>query len=140
MSDDIRPGTAIRQIAPAELAPGPGYSHVISVDAPGRLVAVSGQVALDATGALVGPADLAAQTRQVFTNLAAALTAAGAGWEHVIKLGYYLVDARDVATVRTVRDEFLPAGVTPASTLVQVAALFRDDLLIEIEALAAVPA
>jgi enamine deaminase RidA (YjgF/YER057c/UK114 family) len=136
---ETRPGTDIRQIAPEGLAPGPGYSHVISVDAPGRLVVISGQVPLDASGALVGPGDLAAQTRQVFTNLAAALRAAGAGWEHVVKLGYFVRDAAQVATVRAVRDEFLPAGTAPASTLVQVSALFRDDLLIEVEALAAVP-
>ncbi|MBG6089699.1 RidA family protein [Actinomadura viridis] len=141
MSDDVtRPGTAIRQVSPPALAPGPGYSHVICVDAPGRLVVISGQVPLDAGGALVGPGDLAAQTRQVFTNLRAALEAAGAGWEHLVKLGYFVRDARQVATVRAVRDEFLPAGIAPASTLVEVSALFRDDLLIEIEALAAVPA
>ncbi|GAA4062921.1 MULTISPECIES: RidA family protein [Actinomadura] len=137
-SGETVPG--VRAINPPELAPGPGYSHVISVDTPGRLVVISGQIALDADGALVGPGDLRAQTRQVFTNLHTALTAAGADWRHVIKLGYFVRDASQVIAVRQVRDEFLPPGVAPASTLVEVARLFRDDLLIEVEALAVVPA
>ncbi|MFI7613475.1 RidA family protein [Nonomuraea terrae] len=136
MSD---PRRSPRQITPPGLAPGPGYSHVISVDVPGRLVVVSGQIALDAAGELVGAGDLRAQTRQVFANLHAALSAAGAGWEHVVKLGYYLRDASQVAVVREVRDQTLPAGIAPASTLVEVSRLVRDDLLVEIEALAVVP-
>ncbi|GAA4144071.1 RidA family protein [Actinomadura keratinilytica] len=129
----------VRAINPSELAAGPGYSHVISVDTPGRLVVISGQIALDADGALVGPGDLRAQTRQVFTNLHTALTAAGADWRNVIKLGYFVRDASQVTVVREVRDQMLPPGIAPASTLVEVSRLFRDDLLIEVEALAVVP-
>ena len=138
MSSDPRSG--IRQVEAPGLAPGPGYSHVISVDVPGRLVVVSGQVALDSAGNLVGPGDLEAQTRQVFGNLEAALTAAGATWEHVIRLGYFLRDAGGVGVVRSVRAEFVPEGVEPAASLVEVSRLVRDDLLIEVEALAVVPA
>ncbi|WP_067472611.1 RidA family protein [Actinomadura hibisca] len=139
MNEAQRDGTDIRQITPPDLAPGPGYSHVVSVEVPGRLVVVSGQIALDAGGALVGPGDLRAQTQQVFANLQAALTAAGAGWEHVVKLGYFMLDADQVTVVREVRDQYLPDGVAPASTLIQVARLFRADLLVEIEAMAVVP-
>ncbi|MGI5169603.1 RidA family protein [Spirillospora sp. CA-253888] len=139
MNSELRNGTDIRQIDPPELPQGPGYSHTVSVEVPGRLVAVSGQIALDRDGTLVGPGDLRAQTHQVFANLQAALAAAGAGWEHVVKLSYYLLDADQVAIVREVRDRFLPEGVAPASTLVQVSRLVRDDLLVEIEAMAVVP-
>ena len=69
-----------------------GYTHVVEVTA-GRPVYIAGQVALDPTGALVGPGDIRAQTRQVFDNLRAALQAVGAGFEQVVKLTYYLVDA-----------------------------------------------
>ncbi|MFB4310227.1 RidA family protein [Actinomadura sp. GTD37] len=138
MSSEPHPG--IRRIDAPGLAPGPGYSHVISVDVPGRLVVVSGQIALDGAGNLVGPGDLEAQTRQVFGNLEAALTAAGAGWEHVVRLGYFLRDASGVGVVRAVRAEFVPAGVSPAASLIEVSRLVRDDLLIEVEALAVVPA
>lgn len=137
---DSTTGDAIRRFDPPGLAPGNGFSHVVTADLPARLVVISGQVALDAEGRLVGAGDLAAQTRQVFANLAAALAGVPAGWEHVIKLGFFLRDARHLAVVRAVRDEVLPPGPPPASTLVEVSGLFRDDLLIEIEALAAVPA
>ncbi|WP_433155039.1 RidA family protein [Actinomadura nitritigenes] len=140
MSEQQRPsGGAVRQINAPGLAPGPGYSHVVSVDVPGRLVVVSGQIAVDGEGNLVGPGDLEAQTRQVFTNLEAALAAAGARWEHVIRLGYFLLDAGAVGVVRAVRTQMLPDGVDPAASLIQVSGLVRDDLLIEVEALAVVP-
>jgi enamine deaminase RidA (YjgF/YER057c/UK114 family) len=60
-----------------------GYTHVVEVTA-GRLVYIAGQVALDRTGALVGPGDIGAQARQVFDNLQAALQAVGAGFEQVV--------------------------------------------------------
>ncbi|SFO75584.1 MULTISPECIES: RidA family protein [Actinomadura] len=137
---DHDPRTGIRQIDAPGLVPGPGYSHAVSVDVPGRLVVLSGQIALDAAGNLVGPGDLEAQTRQVFANLEAALTAAGARWEHVVRLGYFLRDAGGVGVVRAVRAEFVPEGVSPAASLVEVSRLVRDDLLVEIEAMAVVPA
>lgn len=118
---------------------GPGYSHAVTADGPGRLVIVSGQVPLNVDGEIVGAGDLRAQTRQVFANLGAALAAAGASWEHVVKLGYFMRDASQVGIVRAVREEALPAGIEPAATLVEVSRLVRDDLLIEIEALAVVP-
>ncbi|GGU02342.1 RidA family protein [Actinomadura citrea] len=137
-SDEPRP--AHRQIDAPGLAPGPGYSHAVSVDVPGRLVVISGQIPLDPAGNLVGPGDLEAQTRQVFANLEAALTAAGARWEHVVRLGYFLRDAGGAPVVRAVRAEFVPEKVAPAASLVEVSRLVRDDLLVEIEALAVVPA
>ncbi|WP_218005164.1 RidA family protein [Actinomadura macra] len=135
-----RAGTGIREINAPTVPPGPGYSHAVCIDLPGRLIVLSGQIALDAAGNLVGPGDLEAQTRQVFTNLHAALTAAGAGWEHLVRLGYFLRDARQVGIVRAVRTQMLPAGLSPAASLIEVPRLVRDDLLVEIEAMAVVPA
>src|SRR5215218_2817410 len=68
-----------------------GYTHVVEVTA-GRPVYIAGQVALDPTGALVGPGDIRAQPRRVFDNLKAALQGVGAGLEQVVNLTYYLVD------------------------------------------------
>ncbi|HEX6351272.1 MAG TPA: RidA family protein, partial [Candidatus Dormibacteraeota bacterium] len=102
--------------APPGLAPGPGYSHVVTGS--GRLVYVSGQVALDEQGNLVGGADIAAQTEQVFSNLRRALEAAGASFDQVVKLNYYLADIGGLAAVRGVRDRYLGAE-RPASTLVE---------------------
>jgi enamine deaminase RidA (YjgF/YER057c/UK114 family) len=114
-----------------------GYTHVVEVTA-GRPVYIAGQVALDPTGALVGPGDLRAQARQVFDNLQAALQAVGAAFEQVVKLNYYLVDATQLPVVREVRDQYVNTQQPPASTAVEVRRLVRDDLLIEVEAVAVI--
>jgi enamine deaminase RidA (YjgF/YER057c/UK114 family) len=114
-----------------------GYTHVVEVTA-GRPVYIAGQVALDQTGALVGPGDIRAQARQVFDNLQSALDAVGASFDQVVKLNYYLVDATQLPAVREVRDEYVNPRQPPASTAVEVRRLVRDDLLIEVEAVAAI--
>ncbi|MGI5338573.1 RidA family protein [Streptomyces sp. CA-181903] len=121
---------------PDGVAPARGYSHVVT--ATGRLVAVSGQVALDEDGHVVGEGDIRAQTRQVFGNLRRCLKAAGASFDDVVKLTYFVTDVADLPVIREVRDEFVDAGRLPASSAVQVVALFRPDLLIEVEAFAVV--
>lgn len=123
--------------APDGLAPGPGYSHVATGS--GRLVVIAGQVALNADGEPVGADDTAAQARQVFENLRLALAAAGATFDHVVKLTYFVVDAGDLPEIRKVRDQYVNTSKLPASTAVQVVALFRPEFRIEIEALAIVP-
>ncbi len=124
-----------RFLSPPGLAKPNGYSH--AVDAPaGRIVYVSGQVPLDADGELVGAGDVAAQTRQVFENLTTALAAAGASWADVVKLGYYLRDVGEIAAVRSIREEYVDPERLPASTLVEVSSLFRDDVLVEVDAVA----
>jgi enamine deaminase RidA (YjgF/YER057c/UK114 family) len=123
------------------LAPGPGYSHAVTVT--GRLAFVSGQVAVDADGQLVGPDDLAAQTRQALGNLHRVLEALGAGWPDVVRFGWYVLDTSQLQVIRDIRDEFIRPSLgdrpNPASTLVQVAALVRPGFLIEVEAVVALP-
>lgn len=121
---------------PDGVAPGNGYSHVVT--GPGRWVAIAGQVALDANAELVGPGDAAAQARQVFANLDACLKAAGATFAQVVKLGIYVTDLAVLPAIRTARDEYVDTANPPASTAVQVVALFRPDVLLEIEAFAIV--
>jgi reactive intermediate/imine deaminase len=117
-----------RFLSPDTLAPPFGYSHV--VDAPAsRIIYISGQVPLDPAGHLVGEGDFEAQTRQVFHNLSAALEAAGASWSDVVKLNYFLRDVGQIASVRSIRDEYVDTEHPPASTLVEVSGLFRDDVL-----------
>jgi len=74
--------------------------------------------------------------RPVYINLQAALQAVGAGFEQVVKLTFYLVDATQLPVVREVRDQYLNLQQPPASTAVEVRRLVRDDLLIEVEAVA----
>ena len=112
-----------------------GYTHVVEVTA-GRPVYVAGQIAMDRDGALVGPGDVRAQARQVFENLRVALEAVGAGFDQVVKLNLYLVDASQLPVVREVRDQYVNTQQPPASTAVEVGRLARAEFLIEVEAVA----
>jgi reactive intermediate/imine deaminase len=124
-----------RFLSPGTMSPPFGYSHI--VDAPAsRVIFISGQVPLNTDGDLVGKGDFGAQARQVFANLSAALEAAGAGWSDVVKLNYFLTDIGELATVRAIRDEYVDTERPPASTLVQVSALFSPEAMVEIEAVA----
>ena len=114
-----------------------GYTHVVEVTA-GRPVYIAGQVALDPSGAIVGPGDIRTQARQVFNNLRAALEAVGAGFDQVVKLTFYLVDATQLPVVREIRDQYVDTQQPPASTAVEVRRLVHDDVLIEVEAIAVV--
>jgi enamine deaminase RidA (YjgF/YER057c/UK114 family) len=104
---------------------------------PGPVAYISGQVAFDKDGNLVGEGDIVAQTRQVFENIRSALTTIGADFDDVIKLNYYAVDVSRLAEIREVRSEFLVSP--PASTFVVVKGLVRPELLIEVEAIVALP-
>ncbi|MCP9985777.1 RidA family protein [Streptomyces sudanensis] len=105
----------------------------------GRFVAVSGQCALDAEGRIVGDGDPAAQARQVFANLGRCLAAAGATFDDVVKLTYYVTDVAHLPALRAARDEVVDTARPPAGSAVQVAALFRPGLLMEVDAFAVVP-
>ena len=122
-------------IRPVGTPPVNGYSHAVSFNGP--MVAVSGQVPLDADGELVGRDDAEAQTRQVFENLTKVLAAAGTGIENVVKLTVYLTDLADLAAFRQVRDEYISLERPPASSLVKVSGLVHPEFRVEIEALAA---
>jgi enamine deaminase RidA (YjgF/YER057c/UK114 family) len=121
---------------PSGLSAPRGYSHVVDVPA-GRTLYIAGQVAFDAEGKVVGKGDVRAQTEQVFQNLKTALESAGASLADVVKLNWYVRDVSQVAIYREVREQFLGSGPRPASTLVEVKGLVLDDLLIEVEAIAA---
>jgi enamine deaminase RidA (YjgF/YER057c/UK114 family) len=121
---------------PEGVAPGNGYSHVVT--GPGRWVAIAGQVSLDADGNLVGEGDPEAQAEQVFANLERCLAAAGATFADVVKLNFYVTDIAFLPAVRTARDGHIDTTNPPASTAVQVVSLFRPEALIEIEAYAVV--
>ena len=124
-----------RFLSPGTMSPPFGYSHIVDAAA-SRVIFISGQVPLNTDGDLVGKGDFEAQARQVFANLSAALEAAGAGWSDVVKLNYFLTDIGELATVRAIRDEYVDTERPPASTLVQVSALFSPEAMVEIEAVA----
>ncbi|HLV97784.1 MAG TPA: RidA family protein [Ktedonobacterales bacterium] len=129
----------IEFLNPSTLAAPPGYSHVVKVTG-GQTIYLAGQVALDASRNLVGRGDFRAQAVQVFENIKAALAAVGADFNHVVKLNYYLLDRSQTLVLREVRDLYVNTEAPPASTLVVVSGLFQEDFLLEIEAIAVLPA
>lgn len=118
------------------------FTHAVSVDGPLRLVYVSGQVSYDRDGIVIGKGDFRAQCEQVFKSLTHNLKAAGAGWGDVIKVNGYMVhlNPEDVSVYREVRFRYFDRDAMPASTLVGVNRLVHDDLLLEVELVAAVAA
>jgi enamine deaminase RidA (YjgF/YER057c/UK114 family) len=123
-------------LSPDDLAAPAGYSHVVSIPA-GRLVWTSGQLPIDAGGAVADGWE--AQTRLAFANVGRALRAGGAGWPDVVKLTIFVVELSELPVIREVRDEFVDTARPPTSSLVQVAGLPRPDALIEVEAVAWTP-
>ena len=119
----------------------PSYSQLVMVKQ-GTTIFTSGVVAQDTLGNILGKGDLRVQTRIVFENLQKILAAAGASFKDVVKLNYFVVNysPEQVKIIREVRADFLSKEFLPASTLAGVQALFHPDVLIEIEAIAVVPA
>src|SRR5882672_3181628 len=118
--------------------PTAGYSQVAEVTG-GKTIYIAGQVAMDASGALVGKDDFRAQVEQAFKNLDAAVHAAGGDFHSVIKLNYFCaesVDPAQISLVREIRDRYVDTAHPPTSTFVVVKRLVRPEWLIEIEAVA----
>ena len=126
----------IKRTNPPTLSKPTGYTHVVEATG-GRTVYISGQIALDKDGKVVGEGDMKAQAEQVFRNLQSALSAAGATFKDVVKMNTYTTDMSQVQAIRAVRARYF-GDVTPASTLVQVVHLARPEFLLEIEVIAVV--
>ena len=101
----------------------------------GRTLYISGQVAQDASGSVVGAGDVRAQTRQVLDNIGHVLETAGGGFDDVVAVNVFVRDMRDLAAIHEVRREYFRPPY-PASTLVQVQAFTDARYLIEINAIA----
>jgi enamine deaminase RidA (YjgF/YER057c/UK114 family) len=128
-------GQAPRYLNPPSLTKPNGYTHVV-VAPDGRTVYIAGQVALDSTGQLVGAGDFRAQAERVYQNLRRALESVGGSLGDLIKTTTFVTDARNVPALRELRAKYLAGASPPANTLLVVAGLARNDLLIEIEGVA----
>lgn len=126
---------------PEGLNRNPAFSNVAIVSGPVRTIYVGGQDAIDAEGRIVGVGDLAAQTEQVLRNLRTALTAAGAGPEHVVKWNVLVVEGQDfgVGFAAFQRVWGIPQN-PPVITAAVVKGLAHPDFLVEMDAIAVVPA
>ena len=117
-----------------------GYTHVVETSSPSRTIYLSGQLGMTPDGKFAGaPGDFRAQALQCFENLKLALAAAGAGFEHVVKVTAYFVDIAHLPVYLEVRDRYVNTKAPPASTAVQISKLAREGALFEIEAIAVVP-
>ena len=128
----------------SDKAPAPlgAYSVGMTVNA-GRLLYVAGQVGVNTAGELVGPGDAAAQTRQVLQNIGGVLEAAGAGFGNVVEFTTYVVGRSSVQGFIDGRNQvfpdIFPNGDYPPNTLLVVDGLVREEFLVEIKAVAALP-
>lgn len=113
------------------------YSPVVSVKGAGTLVFVSGLLARDQAGTLIGKGDMGAQLRQVGENLRLALEAAGARLEDLVQTTTYTTDIEEFFRHVEIRQRYLGAAL-PTSTTVEVRRLSHPDFLVEIEALAVI--
>lgn len=126
-------------INPPGLKPLGMYTQVTVAEG-ASIVFVSGQVSVDSNGKVVGTGDIEAQAVQVFENLKAALGAVGARFDDVIKLNIYIVGLSQERrkAVMDVRGRYISHSNPPAATMIGVDQLVEADLLVEIEAVAAI--
>jgi 2-iminobutanoate/2-iminopropanoate deaminase len=130
--------SSVELISPRSVHKPVGYSHAAKFNS-GRPMFIAGQVALDQSGNVVGMSDFRVQAQQVFENLKAVVEAAGGSFRDIVKLNVYVTDRARLPEYREVRDRFIDIDHPPASTAVQVVALFRPEFLIEVEAIAILP-
>ena len=130
----------VKYINPDSLPKNPAFSNVVTVTGSVKTIYIGGQDAVDSSGAIVGKGDLKAQTEQILKNIQAALEAAGAQPEHVVKWNIYVLQGQSVqegyAAFQSVWGN-LPNP--PVITVVFVASLGHPDFLAEIDAIAVVP-
>jgi enamine deaminase RidA (YjgF/YER057c/UK114 family) len=122
-------------IIPSGIAPNPALSPGVQV---GDLLFVSGNVATDANGNLVGAGNCEAQSRQVMANIRTIARATGATMQDVVKITCFLTNVANYPAYSKVRAETFPSS-PPASSTVIVAALVRPEYLVEVEAVVRVP-
>ncbi|MGH7855403.1 MAG: RidA family protein [Candidatus Binatia bacterium] len=122
---------------PDGLPPPRGSYSLVNIAQPGRMVFIAGQTASDPQGNIVGVADVRAQTRYILEKIKRAIEAAGGTINDVVALSVFTTDVRYHRDINEVRREVLGSNF-PTSTMVQVVALARPELLLEINATAVI--
>jgi enamine deaminase RidA (YjgF/YER057c/UK114 family) len=129
--ENIQPEALSRRVVGGHVL----YSHVVVVEAK-KTIFVSGQLARDAKGEVVGKGDMRAQIRQTGENIKAALAAAGATLNDIVKTNTYVTDIEEFFKHIDARMEYF--GALPTSTTIEVRKLAHPDLMVEIEVIAVV--
>ncbi len=131
---------SVQHLNPDDLIKNPAFTNVIVVTGAVKTVYIGGQDAVDASGTIVGKADIKTQAEQVLKNLQTALAAGGASLEHVIKWNVYVVQGQPLQPAFEVFQRIWGNRPNPpAITLVFVSALAHPDFLVEMDAVAVVP-
>jgi enamine deaminase RidA (YjgF/YER057c/UK114 family) len=128
-------------INPSTLQPAfPGYAHAVSFVPQQRLIYISGQTAVTATGSINGKGDFAVQFAQALDNIALALAETDASFDDVVKLNYYIVNYSEeyLMPIMETLNRYVSIENPPAATMLHVNGLYLPDLLVEIEAIAAI--
>lgn len=140
MDESTRPVGEVSYLSPDTMHKNPAFSQVVVASGPVKTVYIGGQDAVDASGNIVGKGDLKRQTEQVLKNLRAALEAAGAGPEHVVKWNIYLVQGQSLQEGFEAFQQFWGnLSNPPAISAMFVAGLAHPDFLLEMDAIAVVP-
>jgi enamine deaminase RidA (YjgF/YER057c/UK114 family) len=137
-ADRERP--VVTHLNPEGMHQNPAYSQGVVVEAPARTVYVGGQNAVSPEGQVVGVGDLAAQTELTLQNLATVLAAAGARLQDVVKLTVYLVQGQDFREGYGAFQRAWGDAPPPAVSAAMVSGLAHPDFLVEIDAVAILPA
>jgi 2-iminobutanoate/2-iminopropanoate deaminase len=119
---------------PATVAAPTGYSHGVELPANARMLYVAGQVGTALDGSVAR--DIKGQAEQAWRNIQSVLAAADMGLADIVKINHYLTRKEDIAAYREVRGRVL-GELRPASTLLVISALAREDFLVEVEVVAA---
>jgi reactive intermediate/imine deaminase len=134
------PVAAHKFVNPSTMPATRGYTHVVETSGRSRTIYLAGQLGMTPDGKFAGgPGDFRAQATQAFENLKHGLVAAGASFEHVVKVTAYFTDIEHLQTYFEVRDRYVNTKAPPASTAVQISKLARDAAVFEIEAIAVMP-
>ena len=114
-----------------------GYSKYVEVDlGASKMIILSGQVAFDADGNTVGKGNFEQQAEHIFAAIKQIVEKAGGSMENVVKLTNYLTDISNLPAFKKVRDKYINIAQPPASTTMEVSKFVKDELLLEVEAIA----
>ena len=140
-SEHASAGGSVQFLNPDTLPKNPAYTNVIVVSGPVKTIYIGAQGAFDAaTGSIVGRGDLGVQAMQVMKNIQAALAAAGAGLEHLIKWNIYLAQGQPLQPgIEAFQRAWGDRPNAPANTVMYVSELVPSDFLLCIDAIAVVP-
>ena len=130
----------VQYLNPDGLPKNPAFTNVVTVTGPVKTVYIGGQNAVDASGAIVGKGDLKAQTEQILKNIQAALAAAGAQSEHVVKWNIYVVEGQSIEEGFAAFQSVCGNPPNPPTISVMfVSGLAHADFLVEMDGIAVVP-